>query len=224
MNRWLIQFDVRMAKEQYVSQHWLSDSRAEYLLRPDIEWPLSVDTPVSPSVFFSQMFRNPALDSHSTIEVDPAVDGGNYWLELDRMRTYYDLHQALAPGGVVVGIELLSERIAEAERISYELDDGIECALLLEQTVPARPPNGSTLLGYDVADASRISGLANCGYTEEEIRDLVPVWADRLNSFGLLTTLEDAVAFRQLCDQRVPEHAPFWIYGLWRLRSANEPS
>ena len=224
MNRWLIQFDVRLANEQYVSRHWLTDARARYLLRPDITWPLSVDALVWPSVFFSTIFRNPAFESYSAIEVDHTVDDGNYWLDLDRMRTYYDSHQAQAPGGVFVGIELLSERAAEGDRISYKEPDGIQCALLLEQTVPARLPEGSTLLGYDVADASRISGLTNCEYTEEEIRELGPLWANRLNSFGLLSTVDDAVAFREVCDQRVPEHAPFWIYGLWRLRSTNESS
>ncbi len=78
-----------------------------------------------------------------------------------------------------------------------------------EQPAPARPPEGSTLLGYDVADAGWISGLANCEYTKEEIKDLGPVWADRLNPFGLSTALEDAVAFRKLADRQVPEHLPF---------------
>jgi hypothetical protein len=62
-----------------------------------------------------------------------------------------------------------------------------------------------------------ISGLANTEYTEEEIRDLTPVWTSRLNSFGLLDTVEDAVAFRQVCDERDPASVPFWVYALWRL-------
>ena len=32
MNRWLLGFDVRTAKEQYVSRRWGRDVRAEYLL------------------------------------------------------------------------------------------------------------------------------------------------------------------------------------------------
>jgi len=50
----------------------------------------------------------------------------------------------------------------------------------------------------------------------KDFRDLSPVWAPRLNSFGLLSTLEDVLAFRQLTDQRDPED-PFWVFGLWRL-------
>ena len=211
-----MEFDVRTAKAQYVARHWLRHSRAEYLLRPDIEWPLSVDTFVWPSVFFSQIFRNPAFESYSTIEVDPDVHQ-QFRLDLDRMRDFYHSHRALAPDGVFVGIELLSERTAEGPAIPYELPEGIQCGIWLEQTVPARLPDGSTLLGYDVADAARLSGLSNCGYTEEEIRDLSPVWAKRLNSFGLFSSLDDAVAFRELSDRRVVEHAPFWVYGLWRI-------
>jgi hypothetical protein len=94
---------------------------------------------------------------------------------------------------------------------------GHQCGIWLDQTIPERVPEGSSLLGYDVADAGRISGLANCGYTEEEIGALATVWGTRLNLFGLLATLADAVAFRRVCDERVPEHAPFWVYALWRL-------
>ena len=216
MNRWLIEFDVRTAKDEYVARHWLRDSRAQYLLRPEIEWPLSVDTLVWPSVFFSRIFRNPAVDSYSTIEVEPEVCR-QFQLDLDRMRDYYDSHRAIAPDGVFVGIELLSERTPEGHTIPYEIPHGIQCAISLEQTIPARLPAGSTLLGYDVADAGRLSGLSNCGYTEREIRDLSPVWAKRLNSYGLFSSLDDAVAFRELSDRRVVEHVPFWVYGLWLL-------
>jgi hypothetical protein len=175
-----------------------------------------VDTFVWPSVFFSQIFRNPAFESYSTIEIDPQIYD-QLRLDLDRMRDYYASHRALAPDGVFVGIELLSERTAEGETIPYELPESIQCAIWLEQTAPVSLPEGSTLLGYDVADAARLSGLSNCGYTEEEIRDLSPVWAKHLNSFGLFSALDDAVAFRELSDQRVVEHAPFWVYGLWRI-------
>ena len=214
MNRWLLGFDVRTAKEQYVSRHWGRDARAEYLLHPDIEWPLSIDERVWPSVFST--FRDSTMVSYSAIEIEFEVHCANR-LDLERMRTSYDAHRALAPDGVFVGIELLSETTADGQSIPYEQPAGTGCAIWLDPTVPDRLPEGSTLLGYDVADAGWISGLADCGYTKEEIDDLGSVWARRLNSFGLLSTLEDAVTFRQVSDQRVPEHAPFWVYALWRL-------
>jgi hypothetical protein len=186
-------------------------------LKPDIEWPLSVDRRVWPSVFYAEIDRIPDWESYATIEGDPGIEGGAYRLDLDRMRRFYDVHRALAPDGVFVGVELLSEKGADGPSILYMLPEGIQCGLWLDPTIPERPPEGSILLGYDVADTGLISGLANTEYTEEEIRDLAPVWTNRLNSFGLLDTVEDAVAFRQVCDERDPASAPFWVYALWRL-------
>ena len=215
MNRWLLNFDVRVSKEQYVAMDWPKELRVEFLLRPEIIWTLSVDKRVWPSVFWHTTHREPLLSKYPTIDVNPHVDGYD-WLNLDRMRAHYDAHRALAPGGVFVGIELLSEQAAEGEML-YESPVGIQCGITLDPTVPACPPAGSTLLGYDVADPGRTSGLTNCGYTEEEHRTLAPVWGPRLNSFGLFSSLDDAAAFRQICNDRVPEHAPFWVYALWRL-------
>ncbi len=215
MNRWLLQFDVRAGKEQYVNRRWTAGSRAEYLLRPDIEWPLSIDQGVWPSVFYQKAFENP-INADSAIEIEPAVHD-RCEVDLERLRTYYDSHRALALGGVFIAVELVSEKEAEGDLMYYVIDGNIQCGIPLEHAVPDRPPDGSSLLGYDVADAGWISGLANCSYTKEDVRDLGPVWAPALNSFGLLTTLEDAIRFREVCDRRVPEHAPFWIYALWRL-------
>jgi hypothetical protein len=217
MNRWLVEFDVRMAAEQYVSRRWDPSARAQYLLRQDILWPLSVDTHVWPSVFSFRDVKRPDMESYSTIEIDLAAGSGADFLRLDTVRAYYDAHTALAPGGVFVAVELLSEKDAEGDVIFYMLPGDIQCGVQLEQTIPDRLPAGSTLLGYDVADAGKISGLSNCEYTEDEINQLTPVWTPRLNSFGLLDTVENAVEFRHGCDERVPEHAPFWIYALWRL-------
>ena len=77
-------------------------------------------------MFFCRIFLNPAFESYSTIEVDPDVHGAD-WLDLERMRDYYNAHRALAPNGVFVAIELLSERPADGEIIHYEESDGIAC-------------------------------------------------------------------------------------------------
>lgn len=85
-----------------------------------------------------------------------------------------------------------------------------------EGTPGAREPDWG-LLGYDVADPS-ISGLSNCGYSEEERRQLAPVWGPRLNEHHLFEKLVDAFEFRALTNARVPEHAPFFVIGLWLIR------
>jgi hypothetical protein len=133
------------------------------------------------------------------------------------MRACYNRHQASAPRGVFVAIELLSEKDAEGRVIDYVLPGEIEAGLSLEYTVPGRVPQGSVFLGYDVANTARISALSNAEYTEQELRESAPVWAPHLNSVGLFETVDDALAFRLVCDRRVPGEAPFWIYALWRL-------
>jgi hypothetical protein len=40
-------------------------------------------------------------------------------------------------------------------------------------------------------------------------------WALRVNDHGLIAELSDATLFGSLTDERVPEHAPFEVYGIW---------
>jgi hypothetical protein len=73
------------------------------------------------------------------------------------------------------------------------------------------------LLGYDVADYDLLGGLTNCGYTPEEVASLAPVWAPLLNKWHLFDDPEDATAFAAVTAKRVPEHAPFFAYGIYQL-------
>ena len=74
------------------------------------------------------------------------------------------------------------------------------------------------LLGYDVADYWQLSGLTNCGYSPEEAASLAPVWAPLLNEWHLFGNPDDAEAYADVTDKRVPEHAPFYAYGIYQLR------
>ena len=46
---------------------------------------------------------------------------------------------------------------------------------------------------------------------------LAPVWAPLLNKWHLFDNLGDATAFADVTEQRVPEHAPFFAYGIYQL-------
>ncbi len=74
------------------------------------------------------------------------------------------------------------------------------------------------LIGYDVADYDLLGGLTNCGYPPEEAAALVPVWAPLLNEWHLLGTPGDAMEYVAVTDRRVPEHAPFYGYGIYQRR------
>jgi hypothetical protein len=73
------------------------------------------------------------------------------------------------------------------------------------------------LLGYDVADYDLLGGLTNCGYSPEEAASLAPAWAPRLNEWHLFDHPEDALAYAAVTATRVPEHAPFYGYGIYQL-------
>ena len=73
------------------------------------------------------------------------------------------------------------------------------------------------LLGYDVADYDLLGGLTNCGYTPDEAASLAPVWAPLLNKWHLFDNPEDATVFAAVTAKRVPEHAPFFAYGIYQL-------
>lgn len=217
MNERLIRFDVRLRKDDYVEAFWDEEHRNRFLLKPGIEWPLSIDPLVWPSVFSSRIYRDATDRPGGNIEVDPAVDGGNYWLSLAQMRAHYAANKLPNANSISVAIHLFSEKSLKEDMIPYSSSEGIQCALSLGRTIPSESPPGSEFLGYDVADASWISGLTNCEYTSDEQQRLRPLWVARLNPFGLLKTVDDALEFRQVCDTRAPEHAPFWVYGISRL-------
>lgn len=87
------------------------------------------------------------------------------------------------------------------------------------QTAESAGPGSARydLLGYDVADYYLMSGLANCGYSPEEAASLAPDWAPLLNEWHLFGNPADATAFAAVTAERVPEHAPFYAYGVYQL-------
>jgi hypothetical protein len=73
------------------------------------------------------------------------------------------------------------------------------------------------LLGYDIADDVFLSGLSNCSYSDDEKALLRPTWSRRLNQFHLFDHADDASQFHRITETRVPEHAPFFVFGVYLL-------
>jgi hypothetical protein len=217
MNQRIVRFDVRLDKGDYVDTRWDKEQRNTYLLRPDVDWPLSIDPLVWPSVFYSKIFLGTTHHNYGTIEVDPSVDDGDYWLNLEQMMEHYRRNKKPGSQGVPICTQLFSENPIDGDRIAYTIGGGIGCVMLLGDTVPREPPAGVEFLGFDVADATQLSALSNCNYTQGERQRLQSKWAERLNDFGLLSTYEHALEFKDVSNERVTEDAPFWIYGISRL-------
>lgn len=203
--RRVLGFDARYIDTE--REPWPLDMRQEYLLRPEIERPLAIDTLVWPTCFeyYPELIDSLGRQRTSLIATDPDCSGG-LWLSLERMKQRLSEY---APPAFPLAIELF----APAETTAAEF----QSSLIWSQADPSILPAGSKLLGFDVADAGFISGLSDCGYSDKELGALRPRWAKRINDSGLLRTRDDAVTFAEISNFRVPEHAPFWVYGLHRL-------
>ncbi|MGP5495223.1 hypothetical protein ACTXMK_14225 [Psychrobacter celer] len=75
--------------------------------------------------------------------------------------------------------------------------------------------NNLFFLGYDVADEGATSGLSNCSYTPSELDFCVEKFGFNLNKHGLFENLDIANEFTEYTNTREPQHAPFYIYGIY---------
>jgi hypothetical protein len=210
----LVGFDIRLPLSEYLDHWWDEDQREQYLLRPEIEWPLSVDGLVWPSLFRFGQSAIPQLSAirDRTIDWLGFDDPGELGENLDVLRV-----RAGSRSGTAIAIELFTDQVPEGNYITYFDKEAGRCGLEVLTTRPSSIPRDSEFLGFDIADGAHISGLSNCGYTEVERAPLREHWAWRLNDYGLLHSLPDAMEFRDMTDSRVSEHAPFWIFGISRL-------
>jgi hypothetical protein len=204
----LLGFDAR---ERFLEPGslWPPERRAAFLLREDVRKPLSVDTSVWPSLFGEGLSDVERVGRGLEALRAPGWRGPNQelWDSLSRMQSALGLLPSEAYWTVAVSwvsVEGFSE--SRAGNGPYR-----------EKMEPEAVSTDWTLLGFDVADAGFISGLSNCGYTPEEVAGLRATWASALNAHHLFDDLEKALAFRELTEARVPEHAPFFVYALRRL-------
>jgi hypothetical protein len=208
----LIGFDIRRRAEDYLQVRWAHETRALYLLNTEIEWPLSVDDSVWPTVF---RYRHDISELYParTTAVDPGYEVCGLWSDLLLMRQMYEKFRLSSSSGIEVAIELIAGPELSSDQFGSPLLD----KSVVPVVAPSKVPSGSSLLGYDVADCWLYSGLSNCGYSAEEAGGLRLEWSNKLNDHGLFGDIDDAARFRVVSDERVPEHAPFWVYGLYKL-------
>lgn len=200
-------YDARVSiGEQNADLRWADESsRRRFLLRADIDFALSVDSNVWPTVFDynPRMTSIMGPGSESLIAVDNDC-GGGLWLNLDRMKER--LKRDSKPTTIVSVAIVLHDNF---------LIDDVDSPLSWADPNPSELPPSNTLLGYDVANAGLFSGLLNCGYSDEALERLVPLWRSRINRVGLIKELRDALEFRLLTETRTGVHGPFFVFGLY---------
>jgi hypothetical protein len=211
---YLVGFDAR---ERWISpcECWNQQRRQAYLFRPDAPRPLSIDGMVWPSVF----------DLHPELQPDWTGFFCGLWDDLSRL----DRCLMRAAGVFEGAFEVVAFSIAT----SFCTVDNLQCLHTqlcgvmpdgkpgrLPTTTPDSPQSNWTFLGFDVADLGGISALSNCGFNQEEqsqVAGLRKRWSRHIGAYHLFTHLEHANRFRLYSDKRVAEHAPFFVYGLWRV-------
>ncbi len=74
------------------------------------------------------------------------------------------------------------------------------------------------LLGYDVSDEELLSGLMNSGFDKkpEDVQSFRDTSVPHMNTYHLFDSVEPAAQF--IHHERVQEHAPFFIFGIWLIK------
>ncbi len=224
----LLGFDAR---EMWLdgAEYWPEERKRTFLLRQDIVQPLSTDTLVWRSVFDVE----PTL--HRPQWTGPIQE---LWDNLATLQANMDTawSERTLPSWIIA--VTLQEDGCESEdllewyvRVSKSFDENVPGALplsgdLLEwyarasSIIPALRDPAWALLGYDVSDKWLLSGLSNCGYgtNETELQILRETYASSLNEHHLFDALKPAVDFMHVSNERVQEHAPFFVFGLWLIK------
>jgi hypothetical protein len=200
-NELLLGFDAR---EMWLDpqDYWPDSRKKMYLLRYDVVRPLSIDTSVWRDVF----------DADTSLQ-RPQWMGPILWDNLATLQEFMDTiwSERTLPYWIIA--VTLQEDVCANE-------DLLEWDARASNIVPSLRDPAWALLGYDVCDKWLLSGLSNCGYgtNEAEMQILRDTYASDLNEHHLFDAIEPATAFRMLSDERVQEHAPFFVFGIWLIK------
>ncbi len=224
---YLLGFDAR---ERWLppGSGWAEGRRQEFLYRLDVEKPLSVDTMVWRSVFeFHPELRPPY--------------SGFYALLFEDLERLEKLLATAAPDLetydlVALGLNLttcdVEERTKFDDYLAGEPYDGQPASGSPTGPPASGPPTALCrptaidaswqFLGYDVSDLWCLTGLMNMGfrprYDDAGVEALRAKWGPHLNASHLFDDPAPAEEFKNFSNQRVKEHAPFYVIGIWLIR------
>ena len=198
---------------------WDERRKSDFLFRLDVQKPLSIDRAVWRSVF----------DFHP--EIEPSYTGlyTGLWEDLQHLEVYLDAADSEIGDCLVAtfGVSLTAcdalERQALDDFLTGRGPDGLpaESGPLAALAEPSAVDDRWRFFGYDVSDLAGTSGLMNMGFLPgyDDTEALRARWAPELNSRHLFDDLPRAEEFKSFSARRVPEHAPFFVVGIWALKS-----
>lgn len=186
-------YDVRTSLEGHIENSWDTARRSDYLLRPEIIRPVSVDRIVWPSLLTDE---TPPFGLLTTLD--------------EVVRSMKELERSVGGEPTLIGIFGFPNRectIPAAWSMAVGTQPTPECI------------HGVTKdLGFDVADEFMLGGLSNCKITPEERGRICESWIRKVNMYGLLEDLESASMVKTVYDLLVPEHSPFYVYFIQQIR------
>ncbi|MCC6144727.1 MAG: hypothetical protein IT368_13050 [Candidatus Hydrogenedentes bacterium] len=183
---------------------WDAARRQRYLYREDASQVLSVDPLAWPPPAQSEA----VLEEHCGAGFLGLHEGPEELAPLSN------------PDAVIIAVSVLAGAWSQAQRDTWD-------SLVLEPAGPgyasagmrwldeAPAPEGAhglRFVGLDVADSGLLSGLSSCGEVQTAAKGS---YGKHLNQWHLFEDLGPAQAFCMFADTFVPEHAPFFVYGLW---------
>jgi hypothetical protein len=193
------------ARERWCPQDRIfpPDRIDRFLLRADVEKALSADVAVWPTIFVNADVGHLGLEDLDLGKNGVLFEGWSGGLQ-----------------GLFASLPDLLERVAvpppEPSRpfdiVAFTAPEHPQPAL--GATDPSDLDPGWQLRGYDIVDPWLLSGLSNCGFMDRESGRLRARWAPHLNRWHLFESLDEARAFCEVSDARVPEHAPFIPCGI----------
>lgn len=207
----LLGFDARVSSpsqleclRNYSSEHYT-------LLKSDVRFVCSTDVLVWPSIFDND---SPVESPTSPAEGPrlPHWIGPNFplWAVLREMEDHINTIRAPVAFWKIAVTEVLQVSPSNQRKAGSAWP-------AFNTTQPSTIQEGWVFLGYDVADRSLLSGLSNCGYTASQVTQFREAFGRYLNDYHLFESLDMALQFKEVSDVRVKEHAPFYVYGLWRI-------
>jgi hypothetical protein len=202
-------FDFRFNSSWYADE-WPADRRAEYLINPRVESPLSVDTLVWPSVFDvpaeSMILRNPL----APLLLEPDLEdyrqqAFGLWSSADKMAA-----TVIAGGASARGSAIAIEIITNSGLLH---DEGWHDRI---GHVSACTPSNVDWprVGFDVADIDLVSALSNPTWPLEDETDFRFEWIGRVNRHGLLRDLDSAVEFASQMSRKAPAETRLFVFRL----------
>lgn len=187
MNAYVYGYSIRYLRPD---EDWTKQRRSFFLLDESVEIPKSVDANV-----WEEVAGQEADSSFGKIRLPCWEDRD----EMLKITAYNSAHKDKVELTIVVFVEDEEPLPEIVEMNSHD---------------PIDQPTGF-FIGYDIADDGLISALSNCGFSEHDRIVATDKYARYLNRHGLFEDVRIANQFAADSEIRVPEHSPFYVFGLY---------